>query len=158
MSRISDFLTDVDGRWRPAIVRSVRLRVIGSAALMLQSEYDRGTKDGDVLETEDLSLEVRDELVKLAGKKSEIVDRWRMYIDFVTPALPFLPAAPEWHEASELNAKLRKFSVVVLDVVDVVVSKLKRFNSFDRQDIEAMVGLNLVPHDRLNRALPIGSR
>ena len=149
MSRISDFFTDIDERWRPAIVRNVQLRIIGSAALMLRSDYERGTKDGDVLEAEDLAAEVKDELVKLAGKKSEIFDRWRMYIDFVTPALPFLPGAPMWHEMSVLNAKLRNFSVVVLDVVDVVVSKLKRFNSFDQQDIEAMVGLDLVPHERL---------
>lgn len=149
MSRISEFLTDIDQRWRPAIVGNVRLRIIGSGALMLRSDYERGTKDGDVLETADLATSVKADLVKLAGKKSEIYARWRIYIDFVSPALPFLPAAPVWHEVGELNAKLRNFSVVALDVVDVVVSKLKRFSSFDQQDIEAMVGLDLVPHDRL---------
>ena len=33
----------------------VRLRVIGSSALMLQTDYARGTKDSDVLETADLT-------------------------------------------------------------------------------------------------------
>lgn len=37
----------------------------------------------------------------------------------------------------------------MLDVVDVVVSKLKRFHSNDRKDIEAMIRRGLVPHARL---------
>jgi hypothetical protein len=37
----------------------------------------------------------------------------------------------------------------VLDVVDVVVSKLKRFNANDQSDIDAMIERGLVPHDRL---------
>jgi hypothetical protein len=34
----------------------------------------------------------------------------------------------------------------VLDVVDVVVSKLKRLNDNDLADIAAMIDLDLVPH------------
>lgn len=39
--------------------------------------------------------------------------------------------------------------IVALDVVDVVVSKLKRFNANDQADIDAMVARDLVSHDRL---------
>jgi hypothetical protein len=49
----------------------------------------------------------------------------------------------------ELNRTLTHFTVEVLDVVDVVVSKLKRFNSDDRSDIDAMIELGEVIHDRL---------
>jgi hypothetical protein len=48
-----------------------------------------------------------------------------------------------------LNQSLSHFEVHVLDVVDVVVSKLKRFNAIDQNDIDAMIELDLVPHDRL---------
>jgi hypothetical protein len=37
----------------------------------------------------------------------------------------------------------------VLDVVDVVVAKLKRFHANDRSDIEAMVERDLVHHEAL---------
>ena len=53
------------------------------------------------------------------------------------------------HPQTELNARLRHFDLEVLDAVDVVVSKLKRFNPNDRTDIEAMVERSLVPYARL---------
>ena len=36
-------------------------------------------------------------------------------------------------------------------MIEVVVSKLKRFSANDRSDISAMVALDLVPHDQLLR-------
>jgi hypothetical protein len=72
-----------------------------------------------------------------------------MYLEIVAEALPFLPQSPIWLDVPDLNAELRNFSVAVLDVVDVVVSKLKRFNPNDASDIEAMIDRHLVPHDKL---------
>jgi hypothetical protein len=63
--------------------------------------------------------------------------------------LPFLPAPPLWHALVELNASLEAFEVEVLDVIDLVVSKLKRFHANDRGDVQAMIDRELVPHDRL---------
>jgi len=48
-----------------------------------------------------------------------------------------------------MNLELEHFDVTFLDVVDVVVSKLKRFEPKDRGDIAAMVDLGLVPHGQL---------
>jgi len=39
-----------------------------------------------------------------------------------------------------LNAELKHFELTTLDVVDVVVSKLKRFNSDDAGDVAANGG------------------
>jgi hypothetical protein len=72
-----------------------------------------------------------------------------MYLEIVASGLPFLPQSPTWHDVAELNAELRHFSIAALDVVDVVVSKLKRFNANDVSDIAAMVERDLVPHDSL---------
>lgn len=44
---------------------------------------------------------------------------------------------------------MTNFELVVLDVVDVIVSKLKRFSANDRADIGAMVERGLVPHGEL---------
>ncbi len=48
-----------------------------------------------------------------------------------------------------LNQKLQHFEIDVLDIVDVVVTKFKRFGANDKSDIEAMVDLNLAPHNKL---------
>jgi hypothetical protein len=116
---------------------------------MLQADYERGTKDSDVLETSELAGRTGERLHRLAGKGSDLHKRWRMYLEIVASGLPFLPQSPTWRDVAELNAKLRHFSIAALDVVDVVVSKLKRFNANDVSDIEAMVERDLVPHDDL---------
>ena len=105
MPVVSDFFEEIDRRWRGAPSNKIPLLVLGSAALLLQTDYERGTKDSDVLET----------------------------------GFPL----------DDLNASLHHFEVHVLDVVDVVVSKLKPFRPSDRGDIKAMIDRKLVPHDRL---------
>src|SRR5712692_9861631 len=124
MSQISDFLEDIDRRWRATATGKIRLRIIGSAALMLQTGYARGTKDSDILETALLTAEIKDRLTKLAGPDSELHDRHRIYIDFVAPGLPFLPHVPLYHPLIALNRRLSNFEIEALDVVDTVVSKL----------------------------------
>ena len=44
---------------------------------------------------------------------------------------------------------LKNFTIEALDVVDVVVSKLKRFNSDDANDIRAMADRKLIAHKLL---------
>lgn len=142
------FFREIDERWdRPATVR-IPLHVIGCSALTLQVDYDRGTKDGDVLETIELTPEVRDRLLSLAGPASALRARHRMYLEIVGNGIPFLPQVPVWHRV-DVGAPLGHFDVLALDVVDVVVSKLKRLNQNDLDDIEAMVERRLVPHERL---------
>lgn len=116
---------------------------------MLQANYQRGTKDSDVLETKDLSRRVRDSLLRLAGQRTTLATKHRMYLEFVPNGLPFLPQVPRFHEMTALNEALAHFTIAALDVVDVVVSKIMRFNSDDRNDIDAMIGLELVSHEQL---------
>lgn len=131
--------------------------MIGSGALMLQSDYNRGTKDSDILETASLTPEIRERLLQLGGIGTTLHKKHSMYVEIVAHGLPFLPQSPNWIEQPELNGILRNFEVEALDVVDVVVSKLKRFNSNDDRDIEAMIEKDLVPHeallDRFRRAI-----
>jgi hypothetical protein len=116
---------------------------------MLQSDYRRGTKDSDVLETAYLDEVTRTQLRSLAGAQTDLHKKHRLYIDVVAAGIPFLPQLPAWHPMSELSASLEHFDIEVLDVVDVVVSKLKRFNANDVLDIDAMVSRDLVPHASL---------
>jgi hypothetical protein len=116
---------------------------------MLQASYERGTKDSDVLETVDLHTEIRARLKALAGQRSKLHVKHKLYIDIVSGGLPFLAPSPRWLDVPDLNADLTNFDVQVLHVVDVVVSKLKRFHPYDLQDIDAMVKRGLVDHGLL---------
>ncbi|HEX5660845.1 MAG TPA: DUF6036 family nucleotidyltransferase [Polyangiales bacterium] len=143
---IERFFRELDGAWRWPAPEKIRLRVIGSAALMLQTSYVRGTKDSDILETLALGPEVQKRLREIAGADSKLYDRLRMYVDIVSNGLPLLPQVPQCHAHPLV---LQHFELEVLDVVDVVVSKLKRFSANDVSDISAMIDLEHVPHMRL---------
>ncbi len=140
------FFREIDEKWRGPATDKIPLRVIGSAALMLQTDYARGTNDGDVLETASITGEIKKALLAVAGKGTKLHTRHGIYVDVVASGLPFLPHGPMWHALTELNGTLRVFEVEVLDVVDVVVSKLKRFHADDQSDVKAMVDRDLVPH------------
>ncbi|MFS8071366.1 MAG: hypothetical protein ACMG6S_33770, partial [Byssovorax sp.] len=81
---------------------------------MLQTDYARGTKDGDVLDTVTLTVETKDRLLALAGAGTRLHARHQIYIDIVANGLPFLPQRPLWHPLAELNASLRMFEIEVL--------------------------------------------
>ena len=146
---IHDFFQELDRAWKPTGTKRIRLPIIGAAALLLQTSYERLTKDSDVLETEEIDEGVRRQFEDLAGKRSRLRLRHKLYLDVVRPGLPLLPQRPNWVPMPDLTASLAHFKIEALHVVDVVVSKLKRFNANDRSDIQAMVDLELVPHDSL---------
>lgn len=143
------FFQEIDRGWRGSRATKIPLRLIGSAALMLQADYRRGTKDGDVWQTASITDEIKASLIAMAGKGTSLHKRHGIYIDVVANGLPFLPSPPRWHAQGELNATLTTFEVEVLDVVDVVVSKLKRFHANDQSDVKAMIDLDRVPHAQL---------
>lgn len=127
----------------------VSLRIIGSTALFLQTDYRRGTKDSDVLETVDLGADVRSRILHLAGEGSLLHRKHRLYIEFVGSSFPFLAEEPSWRSVGDLNSKLRRLRVQVLDVTDVVIAKLARLHGRDREDIAAMEERGLLTHDLL---------
>ncbi len=94
MKWIDDFFRDLDGACAGA--PPLRLDVIGSVALMLQTDYARGTKDGDVLQTAALTAQVRARLLALAGPGTPMAKKHRLYLDIVQSGLPFLPHVRLW--------------------------------------------------------------
>ncbi len=83
-------------------------------------------------------------------KGTRLHDRHRIHLDVVDNGLPLLPHVPVFHPVPAL-AGLVHFEVFVLDVVDVCVSKVKRFSAHDRDDILAMVERGLVAPASLAR-------
>ncbi len=151
MTLIGDFFEELDAVWTSAAssTEKIQLRLIGSTALMLQTSYARGTKDSDILETSNLTGDVKRRLLEYAGNPSKLQMKYKVYVELVPNGLPFLPQAARYHPVAELNERLQSLHVEVLDVVDVVVSKLVRFHANDRADIAAMVEQGLVPHAQL---------
>jgi hypothetical protein len=123
---------------------------------MLLTDYQRRTKDADLLESRALDASHQRRLLALGGKGSVLRTKHKLYLEIVREAVPFLPLQPWWH-ALELAPPLRSFTLHVLDPVDVVVSKLKRLHDGDLEDIEAMVTRRKVPHaalvERFRRAV-----
>ena len=64
---IDAFFQEIDRAWPEQPAGKIQLRLLGSTALMLQTDYARGTKDGDVLDTATLTVETKDRLLALAG-------------------------------------------------------------------------------------------
>lgn len=145
MAVIEEFLRELDAAWRQQKAK-LPLRIIGSTALMLQTSYYRGTKDSDVLETDEVTDAVATRLLEIAGPDTAIHKRRGMYIDIVRRGVPFRRQSPLYHRLADLSATLQHFDIEVMSVVDVVVGKLARFNANDRSDIDAMIDLELVSH------------
>ncbi|OIO07686.1 MAG: hypothetical protein AUJ52_09700 [Elusimicrobia bacterium CG1_02_63_36] len=148
MPPIERLLKELDGIWPLKRPQKIRLDIIGSGALMLQSDYTRSTKDGDVFELKPLEELVRKTLLDLAGKKSRLQAKLHMYLDIVPNGLPLLPARPLFHRIA-LSKNLEHFELRALDPVDVAVSKLPRFNANDRTDVQSMIERGLISHQRL---------
>jgi hypothetical protein len=144
---VEQFFLDLDQGWNPGPEGKINLLVIGSGALFLQTDYERGTKDSDVLETPEITLEISERLRSLAGRGSPLFKKHRVFLDIVRAPIPFLPQMPIYHDVPGM--KLKNFSLHVLDIVDVVVSKLKPFRPRDVEDIEYLVSKKLIPHKKL---------
>jgi len=151
MTPFDNFLRDFDKLYaarRPVGAAKVRLRVLGSVALMLQADYVRGTKDGDVLETAPINQDIKVELLGRGGKGSALAKRHDIYLDIVAGGILLLPAATVYHPLPELSGALTCFDVEVMDIQDACITKLKRFNANDQADIAAMVRLEKLDHSR----------
>lgn len=146
MSRVHDFFEELDRLWGPTPQGKLTLKIIGASALLLRHGYDRGTKDSDVY---DVLENTSKRLLELAGPGTDLHTKHKIYIQIVHSGTPFIPQKALYHPIQDLNDKLTNFEITVLDVVDVVVSKLGRFWANDQRDIRAMVETGLVPHERL---------
>lgn len=146
---VEPFLLDLDTAWASQRAGVATLKIIGSTALFLQTDYRRGTKDSDVLETATLTEAVQRRLLSVGGRGSDLHRKHRLYLEIVGGSFPFLAEEPVWRPLADLNERLASLRVEVLDVVDVVVAKLARMHSTDREDITAMADRDLIRHAAL---------
>lgn len=81
MTVVDEFFREIDRRWNHPTTDRITLNIIGSGALMLQAQYERGTRDSDVLETESLTPPIKDALLALAGRSTKLAAQTGMYLD-----------------------------------------------------------------------------
>jgi hypothetical protein len=93
MKPVEAFFRELDARWTMPTATRIRLPIIGSAALLLQTDYDRGTKDSDVLPSPALDAEAQERLLSIGGRGTSLHERHRIYLEFVPNGLPFLPSS-----------------------------------------------------------------
>lgn len=111
------------------------LLVGGAGALLLAYDGQLATGDVDFIgERTGVLLE----LSELAAKNSEIHRLTDYYVDIVPPG--WFPNAPGWlGRAVEVHvAGLTHIDLRVLEIHDLILSKLKRFGSGDREDIRSL--------------------
>lgn len=142
-----DFLSELDRAWMSIGVEPIDIKIIGSAAIFLQSNYDRATRDNDVLELDGADSQVYKVLKELAGKNSRLAKRNGIYLDIVPRGLLLLPSDPAFVilEAPEI----KNFRLQLLDLHDVVISKLKPYRLQDQEDIRWLVEENLIEAKKL---------
>jgi hypothetical protein len=149
MTPFETFLQDLDRLYagqKPTGTAKVGLRILGSVALMIQADYVRGTKDGDVLETTPINQGIKQELLGLGGKGTALANRHGLYLDIVNSGILFIPHATVYRPFPELSVALSCFDVEVMDITDACVTKLNRFSGNDQADLAAMVRLGKLDH------------
>ena len=141
-------LLDLDKVWKDERKQKIQIRILGSMSLMLQTDYQRGTKDGDILYAAPVDEAVKKQLLELGGMGSRLAKRHSVYIDVVSRAILMLPAQPNYVPLLDLTAKLTHFEVEALSIPDVVISKLKPFRPTDIADINAMIVRDRITHEQ----------
>ena len=130
-SNLQVFLQELDKH----VSNKADFLVGGAGALLLAYDPAVATQDIDFIGEK---TEVLRKLSDVAGKDSEIHRLTDYYVDIVPPG--WFPNAPGWHErAVPVDVPgLRHINLRVLELHDLILSKLKRFGSGDRQDIRSL--------------------
>lgn len=141
-------LLELDAQWAARGEPRIRIRILGSLSLMLQTSYDRVTKDGDILFAPPVDGPVKDQLLALGGPGTDLAKRHRVYVDVVNSGILLLPHDPCFNPLPDVTARLRHFEVEALSVLDVVITKMKPFRPTDITDILAMIDRGQVSHEQ----------
>jgi hypothetical protein len=127
------FLLGVERHLKPD--QHVELYVGGGAAILLAYDGILATGDVDFIGPKSGLLL---EMSQLLGKGSEHHRQTKLYFDVVPPGL--FPSDMGWQGRTiPVNLpELQRVKLRVLEVHDLIVSKLKRFSDKDRRDVRAL--------------------
>jgi hypothetical protein len=132
----------------------VELYVGGGAAILLAYDGKLSTVDVDFIGQNSGLLR---ELEKLLGKGSKIHRETQLYLDIVPPG--YFPSDMGWRSRTvRVNLpEVPRIKLRVLEIHDLIISKLKRFSDKDRRDVRDLCTRSEVDIDTL-RARYRGAR
>jgi hypothetical protein len=132
-AEVLEFLARLDEHLE--VPEPIDVYIGGGAAVLLAYEGQLATVDVDFIGQK---AGVLLELSELAKKNSAIHESTHLYLDIVPPGL--FPSDFGWKNRTLVLdlPKLNKMRVRVLEIHDLIISKLKRFAPKDRQDIRAL--------------------
>jgi len=140
----ASFLRALDQRLEEA----VDLHCIGGFAITMHYGLSRGTADIDILKavpTRQLS-----NLQELAGKGSELRERFKVYLQPVT-----MITYPEDYESRLIRLwpqfEVERLRLHVLEAHDLALTKLERNSDVDRQDMLWLARAGLIDGQKLRR-------
>ena len=128
--------------------KKVDLYIGGGAAVVIAYGGTVATKDVDAIGLSEGMLRFLEEH---AGKESDIQVDTGLYLDLVPPGL-FLSEFGWRGRARVVDVtQLQRIRVYVMELHDLILSKLKRFNAKDQQDLEWLCLLPELDADVLRR-------
>ena len=104
MKLVEHFFRDLDHEWNSSQGK-ITLLIIGSGALFLQADYERGTKDSDILETSEISPDVSEKLRAIAGRGSPLFKKHRIFLDIDKSADSISTPNADFSRRPQLEAK-----------------------------------------------------
>jgi hypothetical protein len=144
-----DFLSDLD----KALADEVEVICLGGFVLTLIHGAPRNTGDIDYLTV--APTDASAEIERLAGKESKLAKKYRIFFHRAGGVTDL----PENYDErlSTLDVGLKRLSLKILDVYDLVLSKLTRNSPKDREDVKYLAkkfALNFsVLYDRYSREM-----
>lgn len=145
--RLHEYLEEIDG----TLERPIELTIIGGAALILEYHHIRVTYDIDVLNTPDARM-----LSSFIDQHRTLHDKYNIPIHVIDSS--FFPVTDDFLENRIEYAKgtFKHLRIFILDLYDLVLSKLDRCSSKDRDDIQWLKENFVIDVDRLIKAYQEG--
>jgi hypothetical protein len=150
--RILRFLNDLDRALEPiAGGDQLLLYHIGRSALIWSYGFDSTTADLDFIHPKGADLLVG-EAERMFGRGTSKARDHGLYLEFVPEGLPPVPAGAE-KRAAEVGEQWTVIRLFHLEAHDLAVTKLKRFEPKDREDVRQLCDIGEIDPARLEESL-----
>jgi Nucleotidyltransferase of unknown function (DUF6036) len=132
LTGLIEFLTELN-EYLATSGKSAVLYVSGGAAVVFGYGGSDKTKDVDVISPAPKEVE---DLADYAKKGSEVHGRTNLYLEIVLPIHPLASGARDRSKVVPLG--LSHLEVRVLSAEDLIITKLQRYTSGDREDVQRL--------------------
>lgn len=123
---------------------------IGRSALVLHHGFPLSTRDIDIIRLRSSPLEER--MIEQFGENSPAAKELGLYIDAVSSGFP---PVPHWFRSRsvEIPGDWKVLRLWKLEAHDLDATKLKRFHTSDREDLQMMCDRELLDSTKLRKSL-----